>query len=109
MARQVLAIQLPVNRTALDKMIMQIKDGLFNLTDIEDIINRTSQHIDKAKELLEKARDAKYVAGRRHRISHKPSGAAFYLPYCVNKAQLSFDASSNCPQYVINIVTLSEI
>lgn len=63
MARQVLAIQLPVNRTALDKMIMQIKDGLFNLTDIEDIVNRTSQHIDKAKELLEKARDAKYVAG----------------------------------------------
>lgn len=61
-AQQVLAIQLPVNRTALEKMIMQIKDGLFNLTDIEDIVDQTSQHIDKARELLEKAGDAKYVA-----------------------------------------------
>lgn len=58
---QVLMIKLPVNRTTLDKMIMQIKDGLSNLTDIEGIVNKTSQHISKVKELLENAKDAKYV------------------------------------------------
>lgn len=40
---------------------MQIKDSLANLTDIEGIVNQTSQHISKAKELLDKAKDAKYV------------------------------------------------
>uniref|UniRef100_A0A671WXI8 Laminin, beta 2-like n=1 Tax=Sparus aurata TaxID=8175 RepID=A0A671WXI8_SPAAU len=60
-ALQVLMIKLPVNRTTLDKMIMQIKDSLSNLTNIEGIVNKTSQHISKAKELLEKAKDAKYV------------------------------------------------
>lgn len=58
-ALQVLAITLPVNRTALDKMIMQIKDSLSNLTNIEGIVNQTSKHIGKAKELLDKAKDAK--------------------------------------------------
>uniref|UniRef100_A0A665WEU1 Laminin subunit beta-2-like n=1 Tax=Echeneis naucrates TaxID=173247 RepID=A0A665WEU1_ECHNA len=58
-ALQVLAITLPVNKTILDKMIMQIKDSLSNLTNIEAVINQTSQHISKAKELLEQAKDAK--------------------------------------------------
>uniref|UniRef100_A0A665WDJ5 Laminin subunit beta-2-like n=1 Tax=Echeneis naucrates TaxID=173247 RepID=A0A665WDJ5_ECHNA len=56
-ALQVLAITLPVNKTILDKMIMQIKDSLSNLTNIEAVINQTSQHISKAKELLEQAKD----------------------------------------------------
>lgn len=58
-ALQVLAITLPLNSTALDKMIMQIKDSLSNLSSFEGIINQTSQHISKAKELLDKAKDAK--------------------------------------------------
>lgn len=60
-ALQVLSIRLPVNRTTLDNMIMQIKDSLSNLTNIEEIVNQTSQHIGKAKELLDKAKEAKYV------------------------------------------------
>uniref|UniRef100_A0A8C4HDS2 Laminin, beta 2-like n=1 Tax=Dicentrarchus labrax TaxID=13489 RepID=A0A8C4HDS2_DICLA len=51
-ALQVLSITLPINRTTLDKMIMQIKDSFSNLTNIEGIVNQTSQHISKAKELL---------------------------------------------------------
>lgn len=58
-ALQVLAITLPLNSTTLDKMIMQIKDSLSNLSSFEGIINQTSQHISKAKELLDKAKDAK--------------------------------------------------
>lgn len=60
-ALQVLSITLPFNRTTLDKMIMQIKDSLSNLTNIEGIINQTLQHTGKAKELLDQAKDAKYV------------------------------------------------
>lgn len=43
----------------MDKMIMQIKDSSSNLTNIEGIINQTSEYIRKAKELLDKAKDAK--------------------------------------------------
>uniref|UniRef100_A0A3Q3JUR0 Laminin, beta 2-like n=1 Tax=Monopterus albus TaxID=43700 RepID=A0A3Q3JUR0_MONAL len=58
-ALQVLSITLPVNRTTLDKMIMQIKDSLSNLTSTEEIIKQTSEHINIVKELLNKAKDAK--------------------------------------------------
>lgn len=58
-ALQVLAIKLPVNQTALNTMIMQIKESLLNVTDVEGIVNQTSQHIAKAKELLDRAKDAK--------------------------------------------------
>lgn len=58
-ALQVLSITLPVNKTVLDKMVMQIKDSLSNLTNIEGIVNQTKQQISKVKELLEKAKDAK--------------------------------------------------
>lgn len=61
-ALQVLAIKLPVNQTALDTMIKQIKESFVNMTNIEGIVNQTSQHIGKAKELLDRAKDAKYVA-----------------------------------------------
>ncbi|XP_077371311.1 laminin subunit beta-1 isoform X3 [Festucalex cinctus] len=58
-ALQVLSIQLPVNKTTVDTVIMQIKNSLSNLTNIGGIINSTSQHIREAKQLLEKANDAK--------------------------------------------------
>lgn len=60
-AQQVLSITLPVNKTTVEKIIMQIKDTLSNLTNTEAVINETSQHISKAKELLDSAKDAKYV------------------------------------------------
>uniref|UniRef100_A0A673CE11 Laminin subunit beta-1 n=1 Tax=Sphaeramia orbicularis TaxID=375764 RepID=A0A673CE11_9TELE len=56
-ALQVLSITLPVNRTALDKMVMEIKDSLANLTNIEGIVNQTTHQVSKAKDLLEKAKD----------------------------------------------------
>lgn len=54
-----MSITLPVNKTTMDNMIMQIKDSISNLTNVEDVINQTSQHIMKAKELLDEAKDAK--------------------------------------------------
>uniref|UniRef100_A0A7N8X2B0 Laminin, beta 2-like n=1 Tax=Mastacembelus armatus TaxID=205130 RepID=A0A7N8X2B0_9TELE len=60
-AQQVLSITLPVNKTVVDKLIMQIKDGLSNITNIEGLINQTSRHIGEVKELLNKAKDAKLV------------------------------------------------
>lgn len=59
-ALHVLSIKLPVPRTTLEKMLTQIKDSLSNLTNIEGIMNHSLQHINKAKELLVQAKDAKY-------------------------------------------------
>uniref|UniRef100_A0A8D3C1E3 Laminin, beta 2-like n=1 Tax=Scophthalmus maximus TaxID=52904 RepID=A0A8D3C1E3_SCOMX len=56
-ALQVLSIALPVNRTTLDNMVMQIKDSLSNLTNVDGIVNQTMQHVAKAKELLDAAKD----------------------------------------------------
>lgn len=60
-AQQVLSIALPVNRTVVEQMIMQIRDSIANLTEVEGIVNQTTQYITKAKELLDDAKDAKYV------------------------------------------------
>ncbi|XP_071783632.2 laminin subunit beta-1 isoform X1 [Centroberyx gerrardi] len=58
-ALQVLSINLPVNRTSLDKVVKEIKDSLSNLTNIEGVFNQTSQQLGKAKDLLDRAKDAK--------------------------------------------------
>lgn len=58
-AQHVLSITLPVNRTSMDKLVKQIKDSLSNLTDVEGIFNQTSQQLIKAKDLLDRAKDAK--------------------------------------------------
>lgn len=56
---QVMEIKLPFNRTTMDKMITEIKDSISNLTNVEGVINQTSQLIKNAQELLEKAQEAK--------------------------------------------------
>lgn len=57
-AEQVLNIKLPLNRTTLDKMTMQIKDSIANLSNVQGIMNKTSQLIRSAEDLLNKAKDA---------------------------------------------------
>lgn len=59
-ALHVLSIKLPVPRTTLEKMLMQIKDSISNVTNIEGIMNHSLQHINRAKELLIQANNAKY-------------------------------------------------
>uniref|UniRef100_A0A8B9L3V8 Laminin, beta 2-like n=1 Tax=Astyanax mexicanus TaxID=7994 RepID=A0A8B9L3V8_ASTMX len=61
-AKQVLAIQLPVNRTVLDQVVEQIKENIANLTDVERAYNQTSEQLNKAKELLNEAQQAKTQA-----------------------------------------------
>ncbi|KAI4902331.1 hypothetical protein NFI96_018366 [Prochilodus magdalenae] len=61
-ALQVLAIQLPVNQTLLDRVVEQIKDNIANLTDVEKVFNQTSVHLAKANELLNRAQNAKTQA-----------------------------------------------
>lgn len=58
-AQHVLSITLPVPRTTLERMILQIKDSLSNITNVEGIVKHSSQHITKAKDLLGQAKDAK--------------------------------------------------
>lgn len=59
-------------------MIMQIKDGLSNLTNIDGVINQTSQQINKAKELLNKAKDAKYVTNKDYQPPHDGSFSPYW-------------------------------
>lgn len=54
-----MVIKLPFNLTTLNKIITQIKDSLSNLTNVEGVVNQTSQLIRNAQELLEKAKEAK--------------------------------------------------
>lgn len=58
-ALQVLSISIPVNRTALDSTVSQIRDSLSNLTELEELVNHTSAGIGRAGELLQRARNAK--------------------------------------------------
>ncbi|XP_038141553.1 laminin subunit beta-1-like isoform X2 [Cyprinodon tularosa] len=57
-AQQVLDIRLPLDRTALDNMTLQIRDSIANLSNVQSVINQTSQLIRGAEELLRKAKEA---------------------------------------------------
>ncbi|KAG5838540.1 hypothetical protein ANANG_G00224730 [Anguilla anguilla] len=61
-AQQVLAISLPVNNSMLARLVQEIRDSIANLTDVESIFNSTSLQLQKAKELLNNALDAKKQA-----------------------------------------------
>ncbi|PWA32873.1 hypothetical protein CCH79_00016425 [Gambusia affinis] len=61
-AQQVLDIKLPVNRTTLDKLINQINSTIANLTNVQDIMNETSQLIRSAQDLMNKAEEAERQA-----------------------------------------------
>jgi len=58
-AQQVLAISLPVNRTVMINIVKQIKESIDNLTNVEELINHTSEQLTKVKDLLKRAQDAK--------------------------------------------------
>uniref|UniRef100_A0A8C9YJP3 Laminin, beta 2-like n=1 Tax=Sander lucioperca TaxID=283035 RepID=A0A8C9YJP3_SANLU len=94
-ALQVLSITLPVNRTALDKMVMQIKDSLSNLTNIEGIVNQTSQHISKVKELLDKAKDAKSRAEGVKDAANNTKQALDVSEKAIEKARAALKEANN--------------
>lgn len=54
-AQQVLAITLPFNRTGLYNIIMQIKELIANITDVDGVYNCSTEQLAKAKELLDGA------------------------------------------------------
>jgi len=54
-----LAISLPVNRTVMINIVKQIKESIDNLTNVEELINHTSEQLTKVKDLLKRAQDAK--------------------------------------------------
>lgn len=54
-AQQVLAITLPVNLTELDSIVLQIKDTIANLTDVDGVFNYSAEQLAKAKDLLDRA------------------------------------------------------
>uniref|UniRef100_A0A673C7J4 Laminin subunit beta-1 n=1 Tax=Sphaeramia orbicularis TaxID=375764 RepID=A0A673C7J4_9TELE len=95
-ALQVLSITLPVNRTALDKMVMEIKDSLANLTNIEGIVNQTTHQVSKAKDLLEKAKDAKSRAEGVKDAANNTKRALDVSKKAINKAAAALkDALNN--------------
>ncbi|XP_035015327.1 laminin subunit beta-2 [Hippoglossus stenolepis] len=94
-ALQVLAIKLPFNKTTLDNMVMKIKDGLSNLTNMEDIVNQTSQHISKAKELLEKAQQAKRRAEGVEDKVNSTKQALDVSEKAIEKARTTLEEANN--------------
>uniref|UniRef100_A0A3B3Z8Y5 Uncharacterized protein n=1 Tax=Periophthalmus magnuspinnatus TaxID=409849 RepID=A0A3B3Z8Y5_9GOBI len=83
---QVLSISLPVNRTALDSMVSQIKTSLSNLTNMEELVNRTSNDIGRVRELLQHAQDAKTRAEGVKDAANQTKQALDQSEKAINKA-----------------------
>lgn len=58
-AHKVLNISLPVNASDLVKIVEEIKKSIVNLTNTESIFNHTFTELQKAMDLLQKAKDVK--------------------------------------------------
>ncbi|XP_029457074.1 laminin subunit beta-4-like isoform X2 [Rhinatrema bivittatum] len=61
-ARQVLNISLPSNASDIAKLVQEIRDSVGNLSNVEKILNYTSESLVKAKEVLNQAMQAKAKA-----------------------------------------------
>uniref|UniRef100_A0A8C9VHC6 Laminin, beta 2-like n=1 Tax=Scleropages formosus TaxID=113540 RepID=A0A8C9VHC6_SCLFO len=59
-AQQVLNISFPVSSSEMAKVVQEIKDSIANLTHVDGIFNDTAVQLQRAKELLRNAQDAKY-------------------------------------------------
>ncbi|KAM9785727.1 laminin subunit beta-1 [Neosynchiropus ocellatus] len=94
-ALKVMSIKLPVNKTTVDQMIMQIKDGLTNITDIEGIVNQTAEHISKAKQLLEAAKDAKVRAEGVMDLANSTKQALDVSEKAIEKAKAALKEAQN--------------
>ncbi|KAF3696520.1 Laminin subunit beta-2 [Channa argus] len=94
-ALQVLSITLPMNRTTVDKMITEIKGSLSNLTNVEGIINQTSQYINKAKELLDNAKDAKNRAEGVKNTANNTKQALDLSEKAIEKARTALKEAQN--------------
>ncbi|XP_061621813.1 laminin subunit beta-2 [Phyllopteryx taeniolatus] len=94
-ALQVLSITLPVNKTTVDTMILQIKGSLSNLTDIQGIVSNASRHISEAKRLLEKANDAKSRAERAKDAADATKTALDLSEKAVEKARIAVKEASD--------------
>uniref|UniRef100_A0A8C9RWJ6 Laminin, beta 2-like n=1 Tax=Scleropages formosus TaxID=113540 RepID=A0A8C9RWJ6_SCLFO len=58
-AQQVLNISFPVSSSEMAKVVQEIKDSIANLTHVDGIFNDTAVQLQRAKELLRNAQDAK--------------------------------------------------
>uniref|UniRef100_A0A667ZMI4 Laminin, beta 2-like n=1 Tax=Myripristis murdjan TaxID=586833 RepID=A0A667ZMI4_9TELE len=101
-AQHVLSITLPVNRTSMDKLVKQIKESLSNLTDVEGIFNQTSQQLSKARDLLDRAKDAKRAEGVKETANSTKQALD-----TTSILQVDIHFSVTCLRLQVTIVTFS--
>uniref|UniRef100_A0A669DIR8 Laminin, beta 2-like n=1 Tax=Oreochromis niloticus TaxID=8128 RepID=A0A669DIR8_ORENI len=94
-AQEVLSITLPLNRTVLDKMIAQIKESLSNIGNIEGIVNQTTLHTTKVKELLDAAKQAKRRAEEVKDMTNITKEALKASGKAIEKAQAALKEAHN--------------
>uniref|UniRef100_A0AAX7V704 Laminin, beta 2-like n=1 Tax=Astatotilapia calliptera TaxID=8154 RepID=A0AAX7V704_ASTCA len=94
-AQEVLSITLPLNRTVLDKMIAQIKESLSNISNIEGIVNQTTLHTTKVKELLDAAKEAKRRAEEVKDMTNITKEALKASGKAIEKAQAALKEAHN--------------
>ncbi|XP_005744725.1 laminin subunit beta-2 isoform X1 [Pundamilia nyererei] len=94
-AQEVLSITLPLNRTVLDKMIAQIKESLSNISNIEGIVNQTTLHTTKVKELLDAAKEAKRRAEEVKDMTNITKEALKASEKAIEKAQAALKEAHN--------------
>nr|XP_033781668.1 laminin subunit beta-4-like isoform X2 [Geotrypetes seraphini] len=61
-ARQVLNISLPSNASDITRLVKEIRDSIGNLSNVDKVLNSTSESLAKVKELLDQAVQAKNKA-----------------------------------------------
>ncbi|XP_062872107.1 laminin subunit beta-1 [Trichomycterus rosablanca] len=94
-AQEVLAITLPVNQTVVDRMVQEIKNNIANLADVDTIYNHTSKQMAKAKELLDRANDAKTQAEGISDIINRTKEAINTTQETIEKAEKAIEKAMN--------------
>lgn len=90
-AQQVLAITLPVNLTELDSIVLQIKDTIANLTDVDGVFNYSAEQLAKAKDLLDRATNEQENAGKISDVINKTKEAMNTTQEAIEKAMTAIE------------------
>ncbi|XP_053338679.1 laminin subunit beta-1 [Clarias gariepinus] len=90
-AQQVLAITLPVNRTLVDSIILEIKESLTNLSDVDKVFNYSAEQLAKAKELLDRANNEQAKAEKITDVINKTKEAMDTTQAAIDKARSAIE------------------
>ncbi|KAI5612331.1 laminin subunit beta-1 isoform X2 [Silurus asotus] len=103
---KVLAITLPVNLTQVNNIVLQIKESIANLTEVDVVFNYTTEQLAKAKDLLDRAINEQENAKTISDVINKTKKAMNTTEEAIEKARTTIEQALENLNSTQNVITM---